>query len=224
MTNLQDTQVPAAEIWTETVLVRPELLEGRMDLLARLIVPLLTENDRNVDMPCSLNSTNTGTNLFVSGLSMDVRNEDLEGIFSKYGKVLKCEVMFDPRTRESRGFGFVNFANVEDADDALTLNGADLLGRPLMVQKARRQRPRTPTPGEYRGPIKEILYDRRRDDRYSRGGRSSDHDPYASRERFDRPRDRYDSRERDYEREYDRYNGRGGGDRYDREGDRGRRW
>ncbi|OAJ40492.1 hypothetical protein, variant 2 [Batrachochytrium dendrobatidis JEL423] len=155
---------------------------------------------------------------------MDVRNEDLEGIFSKYGKVLKCEVMFDPRTRESRGFGFVNFANVEDADDALTLNGADLLGRPLMVQKARRQRPRTPTPGEYRGPIKEILYDRRRDDRYSRGGRSSDHDPYASRERFDRPRDRYDSRERDYEREYDRYNGRGGGDRYDREGDRGRRW
>ncbi|KAJ1340103.1 hypothetical protein BSLG_005273 [Batrachochytrium salamandrivorans] len=82
-----------------------------------------------------IESANTGSNLFVSGLSMDAREEDLGAVFSKYGKITKCEVMFDPRSKGSRGFGFVNFENIADADDALALNGVDLLGRPLNVQK-----------------------------------------------------------------------------------------
>ncbi|KAI8928457.1 hypothetical protein BC831DRAFT_448729, partial [Entophlyctis helioformis] len=116
----------------------------------------------------------------------------------------KCQVMMDPRTKESRGFGFVNFVNVADADAALSVDGTEFLGRRVIVQKAKRQRPRTPTPGEYRGPPKERIPGDRRG-----GGGGYDRDRYDPRDRYER--DRFDPRDR-YER--DRYDPRGG---YDRE-------
>jgi hypothetical protein len=70
--------------------------------------------------------------------------------------------MRDPHSEDSRGFGFINFSNSDDADAALALNGMSFMGKTLIVQKvilyltkARRSRARTPTPGQYRGPIKE---------------------------------------------------------------------
>ncbi|KAH6560702.1 hypothetical protein BASA62_010312 [Batrachochytrium salamandrivorans] len=97
--------------------------------------PIVDRRDQGAFERPRVESANTGSNLFVSGLSMDAREEDLGAVFSKYGKITKCEVMFDPRSKGSRGFGFVNFENIADADDALALNGVDLLGRPLNVQK-----------------------------------------------------------------------------------------
>ncbi|KAG0365016.1 hypothetical protein BGZ54_006947 [Gamsiella multidivaricata] len=47
--------------------------------------------------------------------------------------------MYDPHTRESRGFAFVTMVRAEDADAAM---------------QAKRGRARTPTPGQYRGPPK----------------------------------------------------------------------
>ena len=44
--------------------------------------------------------------------------------------------MYDPHTRESRGFGFVTMESAEEADAAITaLNGTDLMGKPLIVEK-----------------------------------------------------------------------------------------
>ncbi len=64
--------------------------------------------------------------------------------------------MYDPHTREPRGFGFVTFETSDEADAAIEgLNATDLSGRVLSVQKARRGRARTPTPGKYFGPPKE---------------------------------------------------------------------
>lgn len=52
--------------------------------------------------------------------------------------------MRDPHTRESRGFGFVNFENVEDANAAMeALNATTLDDRTIGVAKARRGRART---------------------------------------------------------------------------------
>lgn len=63
--------------------------------------------------------------------------------------------MYDPHTRESRGFGFVTMDLPEEAEAAIeALNGQELSGRTLSVQKARRGRARTPTPGRYFGPPK----------------------------------------------------------------------
>jgi len=134
---------------------------------------------------------NPGNNLHVSGLSHKVDTRDLEAAFAKIGRVKKASVMYDPHTRESRGFGFVTMETGEEADAAITaLNATDLMGKTMNVEKARRGRARTPTPGRYYGPPKRNDFER----------------PYDPRP--------YDSR---YSRDYDdRRGGRGGGGgRYD---------
>lgn len=63
--------------------------------------------------------------------------------------------MVDPHTRESRGFGFIRMSTAEDAERAMTgVSGTEIDGRVVTVEKAKRSRPRTPTPGRYYGPPK----------------------------------------------------------------------
>ncbi|KAJ8496708.1 hypothetical protein ONZ51_g920 [Trametes cubensis] len=175
---------------------------------------------------------NPGNNLHVSGLSHKVDTRDLEQAFAKVGRVKKAQVMYDPHSRESRGFGFVTMESVEEADAAITaMNGAEIMGKVISVQRARRARARTPTPGRYYGPPKrnenERPYDPRPyDSRYSRG--------YDDNRR--RPRHDDDYRGgggRDYDRggyggrDYDRGSGGGGGGGgggYGRDYDRGGRY
>ena len=98
---------------------------------------------------------NTGTNLFVTGIHPRLSEDDVTRLFSKYGEVEKCQIMVDPHTKESRGFGFVKMATLEQADAAKEgLQGEEFEGRVLSIEKARRNRPRTPTPGKYFGPPK----------------------------------------------------------------------
>jgi len=98
---------------------------------------------------------NPGNNLHVSGLGHKIDNRDLEAAFGKYGRVQKAAVMYDPHTRESRGFGFVTMESAEEADAAIAaLNGTEINGKVISIEKARRGRARTPTPGRYYGPPK----------------------------------------------------------------------
>jgi transformer-2 protein len=70
-------------------------------------------------------------------------------------QVKKASVMYDPHTRDSRGFGFVTMETPEDAEAAIQgLNATEHLGKVMTVEKARRGRARTPTPGRYYGPPK----------------------------------------------------------------------
>ena len=63
--------------------------------------------------------------------------------------------MYDPHSREPRGFGFVTFETSDEAEAAITgMDGVELMGRNLKVQRAKRGRARTPTPGQYFGPPK----------------------------------------------------------------------
>ncbi|KAF9478916.1 RNA-binding domain-containing protein [Pholiota conissans] len=154
------------------------------------------------------NSTNPGNNLHVSGLSHKVDTRDLEAAFAKIGRVKKASVMYDPHSRESRGFGFVTMETAEEADAAVAaLNSTELMGKIMNVEKARRGRARTPTPGRYYGPPKrndfERPYDPRPyDSRYSRdyddrrGGGRGGRDDYRGGGRDDRYRD-YDRGDRD---------------------------
>lgn len=95
---------------------------------------------------------NPGNTLYVTGLSTRVTEKDLEDHFSREGKVIDCRLVVEPRTRISRGFGFVTMDNLEDADRCIKyLNQSILEGRFITVEKSRRKRPRTPTPGNYLG-------------------------------------------------------------------------
>jgi transformer-2 protein len=74
--------------------------------------------------------------LFVTGLSIRTRDSDLEDKFGKYGKVTKVKLITDPRTSESRGFGFVTMDTAQQADDAVYyLDKSDLDGRVITVEK-----------------------------------------------------------------------------------------
>ncbi|CAH2076585.1 unnamed protein product, partial [Thlaspi arvense] len=95
---------------------------------------------------------NPGTTLYVTGLSTRVTDKDLEAHFSKEGKVASCFLVMEPRTRESRGFAFVTMDSLKDAERCIKyLNQSVLEGRYITVERSRRKRPRTPTPGHYLG-------------------------------------------------------------------------
>ncbi|EOD52774.1 putative RNA-binding protein [Neofusicoccum parvum] len=161
-------------------------------------------------------SINPGSNLFVTGIHPRLSEEEVTRLFEKYGDVEKCNIMRDPHTKESRGFGFVKMVTPDQADAAKEgLQGEVIEGRTLSIEKARRSRPRTPTPGKYYGPPK------REDFRGGRGGRFYG-DRYDDRRGYGGGRrgEDYGSRGPRYD-SYDRGYGGGGGDRgYDR-GDRG---
>ncbi|KAL8714884.1 MAG: hypothetical protein Q9220_001397 [cf. Caloplaca sp. 1 TL-2023] len=98
---------------------------------------------------------NSGSNCFVTGIHPRLNEADVTRLFEKYGEVEGCSIMKDPHTQESRGFGFVKMVTSEQADAAKEgLQGENIEGRTLSIEKARRSRPRTPTPGKYFGPPK----------------------------------------------------------------------
>ncbi|XP_062085112.1 serine/arginine-rich splicing factor SR45a isoform X2 [Humulus lupulus] len=95
---------------------------------------------------------NPGNNLYVTGLSPRITKRELEKHFSTEGTVVDVHLVVDPWTRESRGFGFVTMSKLEEADRCIKyLNRSVLEGRVITVEKARRRRGRTPTPGRYLG-------------------------------------------------------------------------
>lgn len=98
---------------------------------------------------------NPGSNLFVTGIHPRLSEAEVSKMFEKYGEVEKCQIMRDPHTKESRGFGFVKMVTSEQAEAAREgLQGEVIEGRTMSIEKARRARPRTPTPGKYFGPPK----------------------------------------------------------------------
>jgi RNA recognition motif-containing protein len=78
------------------------------------------------------------TKLYVGNLAYSVTNEDLEGLFSQAGKVDSAVVVVDKFSGQSRGFGFVEMADSNDAARAIEeFNDAELKGRNIRVNEAR---------------------------------------------------------------------------------------
>lgn len=76
-------------------------------------------------------------NLFIGDLSLEINDESLKHFFAKYPSLHQANVMWDMKTGRSRGYGFVNFKEKQDAEDALTtLNGALLGDRPIRLNWA----------------------------------------------------------------------------------------
>lgn len=94
------------------------------------------------------------TKLFVGSLSWNVTSEMLEEFFAQIGSVASATVINDRDSGRSKGFGFVEFDNDDDAKKAIDeLNGKELDGRPITVNEARprEERPRGNFGGGDRG-------------------------------------------------------------------------
>jgi len=76
--------------------------------------------------------------LYVGNLSFRVTSEDLQEHFGAAGAVESANVVFDRETGRSRGFGFVEMASEDDANNAIAqFNGQDYDGRNIVVNEAR---------------------------------------------------------------------------------------
>lgn len=83
--------------------------------------------------------------LFVGSLPWSTTSDELKDHFSKAGTVISATVITDKMTGRSKGFGFVEFENDADADNAIQMfNGSELGGRNITVNEARPMEPRAP--------------------------------------------------------------------------------
>ncbi|MEX6689407.1 RNA-binding protein [Danxiaibacter flavus] len=80
--------------------------------------------------------------LFVTGLTPDMDDIDLKEMFELYGEVASARVVLDKMTKKSRGFGFVEMPNKEEALEAINLLDGVGLGRKVMsVQESEERKP-----------------------------------------------------------------------------------
>lgn len=76
-------------------------------------------------------------NIFVSNLSFKTNKEDLANLFAPYGAVTTSRIILDKETRKSKGYGFVEMSDEEEANAAINaLNGTEYMGRTINVAVA----------------------------------------------------------------------------------------
>jgi RNA recognition motif-containing protein len=91
-------------------------------------------------------------NLFVAKLSTSTTGDDLQELFSAHGEVASAKVIFDRETGNSKGFGFVEMPNDEEAKAAIAaINETELNGKEIVVKEANppSDRPRSGGGGGY---------------------------------------------------------------------------
>lgn len=88
-------------------------------------------------------------NIYVSNIPYTTTEDELREAFAAFGTVSSARIIKDKLTGKSRGFGFVEMGNDDEAKNALDgMNGAELSGRKI---NAREARPREEGPGRSNG-------------------------------------------------------------------------
>ena len=76
-------------------------------------------------------------NIFVANLNYKVQDEELKQLFDEFGTVDSARVIIDRETGRSKGFGFVEMSNDEEANTAIKeLEGKEVQGKNIAVKKA----------------------------------------------------------------------------------------
>ena len=84
-----------------------------------------------------------GQKIYVGNLGFSVSNQDLKTKFEQYGTVTSANIIMDKDTGRSKGFGFVEMSNSNEATQAIEgLNGSEFSGRQMNVSEAKPQAPR----------------------------------------------------------------------------------
>jgi RNA recognition motif-containing protein len=90
-------------------------------------------------------------NIYVGNMHFSLTNEDVNNLFSQFGSVTSAKIINDKVTGRSKGFGFVEMENDEEARKAIAgLNESEVMGRKLIVNEARPQEQRSGGGGGYR--------------------------------------------------------------------------
>lgn len=92
------------------------------------------------------------TNIYVGNISFQTTDSELEALFGEHGKVERANAVMDRETGRSRGFGFVEMPDANEAKAAIAaLNGKEIGGRTLTVNEARPREQRSGGGGGYGG-------------------------------------------------------------------------
>lgn len=111
------------------------------------------------------------TKMFVGGLPYAVDSKKLEDLFAAFGAVVSAQVITDKFTNQSKGFGFVEMSNDDEAQKAIQeLNDSEVEGRRINVSVARPREERSGG-GGYGGGNRGGGYGGGRDDRRGGGNR-----------------------------------------------------
>lgn len=84
-------------------------------------------------------------NIYVGNLSYNTTEDELQELFGQYGDVSSVNIITDRYSGQSKGFGFVEMPDTQDAESAISeLDGKPFMGRNIKVNKARprAERPR----------------------------------------------------------------------------------
>ena len=82
-------------------------------------------------------------NIYVGNLSYDVTEDDFRELFVSFGEVESATIIMDRYSGKSKGFGFVEMPNGDEAERAIQeLNGEEVMEQGLTVAEARPRRER----------------------------------------------------------------------------------
>jgi len=77
-------------------------------------------------------------NIYVGNLSWNLKDQDLSNLFATHGEVTSAKIVTDKFTNRSKGFGFVEMPNDDQAQAAIAaLNGTEVDGRNIVVNESR---------------------------------------------------------------------------------------
>ncbi len=80
-------------------------------------------------------------NIFVAKLSFDTSESNLKNAFEEFGAVDSVKIIMDKFTGRSKGYGFVEMPNTDEAKEAInSLNNAEFDGRTIVVKEAEDRR------------------------------------------------------------------------------------
>jgi len=86
------------------------------------------------------------TNIFIANLDFGITSDDLKATFSQFGEVTYAHVVYDNKTKKSKGYGYIEMEDLSQANAAInSLNGMEVNERILDVKLAtpKEKRPQT---------------------------------------------------------------------------------
>ena len=114
---------------------------GQMNFSPKIIKPLVGSGK------------NMSKRIYAGNLSYITTEDTLKNVFSAYGELISVNLIIDKDTQQSKGFGFIEFADDDAAEKAIAAqNGKELDGRKIRVSMAeeKKERERRPSGGDFR--------------------------------------------------------------------------